>query len=72
MMDKAISNPMEQFLLLSKSAKGAASADLVKQAVEAPGLYVFGELLDLENIKEVYFETLFPIFINFEILKKIF
>lgn len=44
---------MEQFVLLSKSAKGAAAAELVKQALETPGLYVFSELLDMPSIKEV-------------------
>lgn len=52
-MDKTASNPLEQFLLLSKSAKGLASVELIKQALEAPGLYVFGELLDSDNIKEM-------------------
>lgn len=45
---------MEQFVLLSKSAKGAAAAELVKQALETPGLYVFSELLDMPSIKEVH------------------
>lgn len=47
------SNPLEQFVLLAKSAKGAAAVELVKQALEAPGVYVFGELLDMPNIVEV-------------------
>ena len=46
-------NPVEQFVLLAKGAKGAAAVELVKQALEAPGVYVFGELLDTPNIKEV-------------------
>ena len=44
---------LEQFILLAKSAKGAAAAELIKQVTEAPGIYVFGELLDMPNIKEV-------------------
>ena len=44
---------MEQFLLLSKTAKGAAAVELVKQAIEAPSVYVFGELITMPNIKEV-------------------
>jgi COP9 signalosome complex subunit 7 len=55
-MDKppsAASVGLEQFLLLSKNAKGAAAAELIKQATEAPGVYVFGELLDMPNIKEL-------------------
>ena len=46
-------NPVEQFVLLAKAAKGAAAVELVKQALESPGVYVFGELLDAPNIKEV-------------------
>jgi len=47
------SNPLEQFVLLAKSAKGAAAVELVKQALDAPGVYVFGELLDMPNIVEL-------------------
>lgn len=46
-------NPLEQFVLLAKSTKGAAAVELVKQALEAPGVYVFGELLDMPNIAEL-------------------
>lgn len=44
---------LEQFILLSKTAKGAAAAELIRQSLEAPGVYVFGELLDMPNIKEL-------------------
>lgn len=47
------SNPLEQFVLLAKSARGAAAVELIKQALEAPGVYVFGELLDMDSIQEV-------------------
>ena len=43
-------NPMEQYLILAKQAKGAAAVQLVKQVLEAPEVYVFGELLDMPNI----------------------
>lgn len=43
----------EQFLLLAKSAKGAALATLIHQVLEAPGVYVFGELLDMPNVREL-------------------
>ena len=46
-----IVNPLEQFVLLAKNAKGAAAVELIKQALEAPGVYVFGELLDMANIQ---------------------
>lgn len=46
-------SPVEQFVLLAKSAKGAGASELIKQALEAPGVYVFGELLEMPNIKDV-------------------
>jgi len=46
-------NPLEQFVLLAKNAKGAAALELVKQALEAPGVFVFGELLDMPNIQDL-------------------
>ncbi|XP_037031497.1 COP9 signalosome complex subunit 7 isoform X1 [Bradysia coprophila] len=61
----ATHNPLEQFVLLAKSAKGAACLDLIKQVLEAPGVHVFGELLVMPNIIELengpnsrYFNTL--------------
>jgi len=47
------SHALEQYVLLAKSAKGAAAVELVRQVLEAPGVHVFGELLDMPNIKEV-------------------
>lgn len=44
---------LEQFVLLAKGAKGFACAELIKQVLEAPGVHVFGELLEMPNIKEV-------------------
>ena len=44
---------LEPFLLMSKSAKGAAAAKLVQDATTSPGLFVFAQLLELPNIKEV-------------------
>ncbi|XP_037075153.1 COP9 signalosome complex subunit 7a-like [Pollicipes pollicipes] len=49
----APSQSLEQFVLLAKSARGAAAAQLVRQALDAPGLYVFAELLDMPNISEL-------------------
>lgn len=51
--NSSCSSALEQFVLLAKSTKGAACTELVKQALEAPGVYVFGELLDNPNITEV-------------------
>ena len=44
---------LQQFCLLAKSAKGAACASLIGQALEHPGIFVFGELLDMPSVKEV-------------------
>lgn len=38
---------------MSKSAKGAAAAKLVQDAISAQGVYFFAELLDAPNIKDV-------------------
>jgi COP9 signalosome complex subunit 7 len=46
---------LEPFLLMSKSAKGAAAAKLIQDATSAPGVFVFSELLDLPNVREVSF-----------------
>ena len=47
------SNNLEQFVLLAKSARGAGLVALVKQVLEAPGVFVFGELLEMPNVEEV-------------------
>lgn len=52
-MGEKASNPLEQFVLLAKTAKGAAAVELIKQALEAPGVYVFGELLDMANVQDL-------------------
>ena len=44
---------LEQFLLLSKTARGQAAVQLVTEVLEAPGVYVFGELLETECVKEL-------------------
>ncbi|TRY62537.1 hypothetical protein TCAL_00866 [Tigriopus californicus] len=41
----------ESFLLLANGAKGAALIALVKQVLESPNVFVFGELLDHPNIQ---------------------
>lgn len=53
MTDKATPNPLEQFVLLAKTAKGAGAVELIKQALDAQGVYVFGELLDMPHIQEL-------------------
>lgn len=44
---------LEPFLLMAKSAKGAAAAKLIQDATSAPGVLVFSELLEMPNIQEV-------------------
>lgn len=44
---------LEPFLLMSKSATGAAACKLIEDATSTPGLFVFAELLQLPNIKDV-------------------
>ncbi|KAH7103280.1 hypothetical protein BKA62DRAFT_828687 [Auriculariales sp. MPI-PUGE-AT-0066] len=44
---------LEPFLLMGKSAKGAAAAKLVQDATAAPGVFVFGELLELDGVKDL-------------------
>lgn len=41
---------LEWFFFLVKSVKRAAAVELVKQALEAPSTYVFGESLDMAHI----------------------
>ncbi|KAH7908782.1 hypothetical protein BJ138DRAFT_1156873 [Hygrophoropsis aurantiaca] len=44
---------LEPFLLMSKSAKGAAAAKLIQDATSAPGVFVFAELLETSNVQEL-------------------
>ncbi|OCT78488.1 hypothetical protein XELAEV_18029586mg [Xenopus laevis] len=50
---KPSSSILEQFILLAKGTKGSALPALVNQVLEAPGVYVFGELLDLPHVQEL-------------------
>ncbi|KAJ3044266.1 hypothetical protein HDV00_002586 [Rhizophlyctis rosea] len=47
------SNRLESFVLLSKSAKGAACAKLIQDALSAAGVYVFAELLESPHVQEL-------------------
>ncbi|XP_015680877.1 COP9 signalosome complex subunit 7b isoform X2 [Protobothrops mucrosquamatus] len=49
---KPASSHLEQFVLLAKGTSGAALIALINQVLEAPGVYVFGELLELTNVRE--------------------
>lgn len=44
---------LEQFVEQGKTCRGRAAADLIEEATSAPGLFAFGELLDLDGVKEV-------------------
>ena len=44
---------LEQYLLLAKGARGRAVADLILKVTAEPGVYAFGELLDVPSVKEV-------------------
>ncbi|XP_015782236.1 COP9 signalosome complex subunit 7 [Tetranychus urticae] len=44
---------LQQFIVLSKASKGLAAVELIKQVLNHPQIYVFGELLRQPNIKEL-------------------
>ena len=51
------SHNLEQYVLLAKSARGAGLVALISQTLEAPGVYVFGELLEMPSVKAVCIST---------------
>ncbi|KAL2311357.1 hypothetical protein Nmel_003058, partial [Mimus melanotis] len=59
---KVMGQSQEQFLLLAKAARGAALASLIHQVLEAPGIYVFGELLDMPAVRELADSEFSPVF----------
>ena len=52
-MSEVLAARLEPFLLMAKSVKGAGAAKLVQDATAAPGVFVFGELLELPSVSEV-------------------
>ena len=44
---------LQPFVILAKSAQGAACADIIKQATSANGVYTFTGLLEAENIQKL-------------------
>lgn len=50
-MDQAAK--LEPFLLLSKNARGMAAADVVQKATSEPGIFAFGELMDVPGINQL-------------------
>ena len=54
--EKVISSSnLEPFLLLMKGARCAGAVSVLTQALDAPNVHVFGELLDLPAVQEVGF-----------------
>lgn len=51
---------LQQLCQLAQAAQGNALLDIIKQALDAPAIYVFGELLVLTNVQEVISVHLFP------------
>jgi len=47
------SEAMKGFLILAKSAKGAACESLIRSVLDHPSIYVFGELLEMPNVQEL-------------------
>jgi len=43
---------LEQFTILAKNTKGKACEALIQQALEAPNVFVFGELLEMKNLEQ--------------------
>ncbi|MCJ8745010.1 hypothetical protein PDJAM_G00125350 [Pangasius djambal] len=48
-----MANPLEQFILLAQNLKGAALISLVTRLLETPGVYSFGEFLELPCVKQL-------------------
>mmetsp|Transcript_8280 Transcript_8280/g.24785 ORF Transcript_8280/g.24785 Transcript_8280/m.24785 type:complete len:252 (-) Transcript_8280:4273-5028(-) len=44
---------MDQYLLLAKGARGRAVVDLIHRAVSDPAVFAFGELLDVQSVREL-------------------
>jgi COP9 signalosome complex subunit 7 len=42
---------LQQYCLLAKSAKGKGCVAIIEQALNAPGVFVFGELIDMPNVQ---------------------
>jgi len=51
--DLSDGSSLQPFCILAKSAKGKGCVALIEQTLQAPGVFVFGELLDMPNIKQL-------------------
>lgn len=52
-INEAAKNQLQQLCQMARLAQGQGLLDVIKQTLDAPGIYVFGELLILPNIQEV-------------------
>jgi len=43
---------LEQFIILAKTTKGKSCELLIQNALEAPNVFVFGELLEMKNLEQ--------------------
>ena len=50
-----IGSKMEQYAILAKGAKGKSLEALISEVLSAADIWIFGEMLDMENIKAVLF-----------------
>jgi len=50
---------VEEFVAQGRDARGEHAVELIARATSAPKLYVFGELLDLDGVKEGRLRCLF-------------
>ena len=60
---------VEEFVAQGRDARGEQAVELIARATSAPKLYVFGELLDLDGVKEVRLRCLFFQFDGFFLLR---
>ena len=52
-MDEGGASHLDQFLILAKNARGKAAIALIQQVLNHKKTFVFGELLETENIQGV-------------------
>lgn len=53
----ATNNPLEMFVSLAKTSRGAGLQELIKQVLETPGVHVFGEFMHMPQIAEVCYNS---------------
>jgi len=53
MADQKAVIALQPFILLTKNAGPAACKDIILRAIEAPGCFVFGELLEVPSVRKL-------------------